>query len=213
MAPRTTGLLLTGLLHLALLLALLWQQRVAVIEDHGPERASIQWLRFTPAAPMPAPSHAKPAMAAPALKTRPATTARQAVPLAKPIAAEAITTEPVAPAPTATQPPPVPAPATVSIDEIMRIAKRDIGKIDKDLQKEFPDRGPKLTLDTPQARLERGFDAAHAAVLPKWYEPARVEALNRPGGGPPMFRITTALGAYCITIQATGDKIYHMCPQ
>jgi hypothetical protein len=128
---------------------------------------------------------------------------------AAPPAPEALAATPPAPAEAA------PAqPARPSVDEIMRMAKRDIGKIDKDLRKEFPQRGERAPLDTPQARLEKGIAAAHAAVRPKFYEAARMEEISSPGGsGARIYKVTTAVLTYCIKILPTGDKVYLLnCP-
>jgi len=53
-------------------------------------------------------------------------------------------------------------------------------------------------LDTPQARLERGFAEASAAVKPKWFESAKIELFSAPNDPRRIYRIVTALGEYCL---------------
>ena len=53
-------------------------------------------------------------------------------------------------------------------------------------------------LDTPQARLERGFAEASAAVKPKWFESAKIELFSAPNDPKRIYRIITALGDYCL---------------
>jgi hypothetical protein len=94
---------------------------------------------------------------------------------------------------------PIPAPpAHVSAEDIMRIAKQDLGKIDRELRKDgkasFGTSG-----DSAQKRLARGFEAAHDAAPNKWYQAARVEDITPPGDDArKIYKITTALGTYCM---------------
>ena len=94
-------------------------------------------------------------------------------------------------------------------------AKRDAGKIDKELRKTFPIAQALPPPDSNQARLQRGFDAAHEAVPPKWYQGARMVELSTPGGENKsrVYKITTALLTYCINISPDGRKTYTNCPR
>jgi len=94
-------------------------------------------------------------------------------------------------------------------------AKLDAGKIDKELRKTFPIAEPLPPPDSKQARLQRGFDAAHEAVPPKWYQGARMVELSTPGGENKtrVYKITTALLTYCINIYPDGRKTYTDCPR
>lgn len=221
---RWVGLLLTLLLHLALLYSLLLGKPAPQRQDGQAARPAIQWLLPLPpkrAAILPPP----PAPGRPDRPDRPA---------AKPAAATLLPPPPpaiAAPAPTpaaepAAAPPaePVFGAAPPSAADIMRQPKRDLGKIDlgkidlgkleQELRKEFPLRGlPAPPPDSKQARLERGIDAAHEAVLPKWYEPARTVELSQPNSRVRIYKVSTALGAYCITIQEDGKKSYTNCPR
>ncbi len=101
-------------------------------------------------------------------------------------------------------------PAAPGADTVLQLAKRDIGKIDKELRQ-----GKTLELkapqDTLQAKLERGFEQAHAAVPPKWYEGARTEKISTPTGKQ-VYKVTTAIASFCIYIADDGVKRYMTCP-
>jgi hypothetical protein len=89
-------------------------------------------------------------------------------------------------------------PAQVSVEHIMSIAKRDLGKIDKELRKEHPQQFS-ASGDTPQQRLEKGLERAHELAPNKWYQAARIEDITPPGDDArKIYRITTALGSYCV---------------
>ncbi|WP_317203967.1 hypothetical protein [Janthinobacterium sp.] len=207
--PRIGIGLLIAVAHLALLYAFLASRPVPPPEAAQAERPAIQWLLATPRArPAPAPSATLLALPPPRRKTPPAI-APSSVATAAPVPAA-----PPVQAPAEADAPPAAAPARPSIDEIMRIAKRDIGKIDQQLRKDFPQRSIQAPLDTPQARLERGFAAAHAAVPPTWYEAAKMEELTPlDTSGSRIYKISTALLTYCVTISPTGERRYTNCPR
>ena len=94
-------------------------------------------------------------------------------------------------------------------------ARRDAGKIDRELRKTFPIAEALPPPDSKQARLQRGFDAAHEAVPPKWYQGARMVELSTPGGENKtrVYKIITALLTYCINISPDGRKTYTSCPR
>ena len=80
----------------------------------------------------------------------------------------------------------------------MRVAKQDLGKIDRALRK-----GGKESFsasgDSAQKRLEKAFEAAHEAAPNKWYQAAKVEDITPPGDDArKIYKITTALGTYCV---------------
>ena len=64
-----------------------------------------------------------------------------------------------------------------------------------------------------QARLDRSFARAHAAVRPKWYEPARIDEITGAGDGSTrIYRITTAVGTYCVAGPKDGRApTYGLC--
>jgi hypothetical protein len=106
-----------------------------------------------------------------------------------------------APPAVAEVPPVAAAPAAApSADTILRIAKRDLGKIDRDLRDEFREQ-PRLSasVETALQKLARGIDQAHQAVPNKWYQAARIEDITPPGDDArKIYRITTVLGTYCV---------------
>jgi hypothetical protein len=94
------------------------------------------------------------------------------------------------------------APA-VSADSILQQAKRDLGALDKEVRKEFALRGLRAKIDTPEMRLQRGMQAAHDAVPPKWYEGARIKEVIDPGQyGRKRYRVVTGSGTYCVTVDS-----------
>jgi hypothetical protein len=138
-----------------------------------------------PQARAPAPLHAPASMAAPQPITLPAA--------------------PDAPAETP------PAPTLPNAADIMAQARRDIGQIDRELRQEYPQRAA-APPESKLARLARGIEAAHDAVPPKWYEGARTVELSQPNSLTHVFKVSTALLTYCITIDAEGHKNYTSCP-
>lgn len=108
----------------------------------------------------------------------------------------------------------MPVPASAS--DLLQRARHDAGRIDKELRAAFPQRMP-LPLPPPdsmQARLERGINAAHDAVPPKWYQGARMVELTTADGERKIrtYKIITAIGAYCININPEGRRSYTSCP-
>lgn len=212
---RFTGLALTVLVHAALLLG--WQtSRQLPPADSGPEpvRTRIQWIRLPPpSVPRPLPEQAPvPAAAAAAKPARPAPAPVRAAaaPAAPSPAAPSIAVPPAAPsALAAAVPAPAPAaPATApSTDEILRRAKRDIGKIDRDLRKE---NNPYIVAppDSPAIRMRRGMETAHDLAPPRIWEAPKIEALvNNTGDGARRERVITGNGTYCVTDRGINTSI------
>jgi hypothetical protein len=199
------GLLLTAALHVAIIWMFAQHKQP---QDGAPRaaRVAIQWLL-----PMPMPAPPKPLAQRPASRA-PVAAAMAATPRVPP---PELAAEPQAITPPAEPPDPfaLPAPPAPSSGDIMTQARKDLGKIDKELRKAYPERGTPPPNDSKQARLERGFDAAHDAVPPKWYEPARMAEISPPNARTRMYRITTALLTYCILIGEDGRKSYVNCPK
>lgn len=220
---RYAGLALTVLVHAALLLG--WQMsRQALPVESGPEpkRTRIQWIRLpppkAPSAPPPKPVQSPKPAQAPARALAPATPrAAASQPAAIPEAAP-ITLVPAAPAasagdaqsnaPQAT--PSEPAAATPSTAEILKRAKRDIGKIDRALRKE---NNPYIAapLDSPQIRMRDKMEAAHDLAAPRLWEAPKIEELvPNTGTGERRTRIITGAGTYCITERPPGSTSIDM---
>lgn len=205
------GLLVTAVLHLAIVWMFTQHKQ---LKDSAPRdaRTTIQWLLPMRQAAHPRPPELHrttpvPAKAAPRVQAMP--------PHPAPAAPAASAAEPQAITPPSDTADPfaLPAPKTPSAGDIMAQARKDLGKIDKDLRKAYPERSTAALSDSRQARLDRAFDAAHEAVPPKWYEPAKMAELTPPNAHTRMYRITTALLTYCILISEDGRKSYVNCPK
>jgi hypothetical protein len=98
---------------------------------------------------------------------------------------------------------------TISAAQILRTAKRDIGKIDSELRKEkagtalhaaadsvaLSAAGP----DSAMQRLQKGIEEAHQAAPNKWYQAAKIEDFTPPGDDArKIYRITGVLGTFCV---------------
>lgn len=91
-------------------------------------------------------------------------------------------------------------------DQLLESAKRDLGKIDRELRKANPI-GREKSLGTSQSALEKGIAGASATVRPKWYEAAKIEELST--GGLKRYKIITGSGlTYCITDPGDGSPKY-----
>lgn len=121
-----------------------------------------------------------------------------------------------------------PAPAQVSAAQILSIAKRDVGKIDREFRQEagVAKTEPVLSADGPLQRFARGVEQAHDAAPRKWYQAAEIEDITPPGDDArKVYRITSVLaGTYCVRYRdkskATnqtgaanmGDPLIGVCP-
>ena len=203
---RATGLLLIVLLHAGLAYVVLQSRPRLAADEHLPQGPAIAWLRYTaPAPPRPvALPSAKPAAERVPRRTMPAPVSR---PLPPP-AAE--------PAPAPATPEAITAPPALSAADILAQARRDVGKIDRDLRKEFPQRGGEKFDDTGFKRMQQGFAEAYAAVPPKWYEASKIEEVGaNEARGSRTYKITSALGTLCVTTRAgkQGETMIGMCPK
>lgn len=81
--------------------------------------------------------------------------------------------------------------------DILQQALKSVGAIDRQLRAEHKQEFS-APPDTPLSRLSKGFAQAHAAVGPKWYQAARTELISAPNDPRRIYRITTALGEYCV---------------
>lgn len=213
--PQHT-LALTVLLHAGLLYAVLQESRRT--REHQPRGPAIQWL-LAPSAPSAARQPARPLPASAPVRVQVRVPVPTVPPAQRPDNAPALSTpEPATPgtaddpfAPAAAR---VPVPASAS--DLLQRARHDAGRIDKELRAAFPQRMP-LPLPPPdsmQVRLERGINAAHDAVPPKWYQGARMVELTTADGERKTrtYKIITAIGAYCIHINPEGRRSYTSCP-
>lgn len=185
--PRAfAGVALTIALHLALILG--W--RLAMIVPPTSERSeAIQWLTLQPLRPAKKLPH-------------PATNATVPRP-AMANSAQGAPTE-LAPSPvTVETPAPAAAPAAHSAGDILQQAKRDLGKIDRDLRTAYPGARIEVPASTRQTRLEQGFADAADAAPNRWFEAPKITAIQDPGGyGRRRYRVVTAGGTYCVTYES-----------
>jgi hypothetical protein len=153
-------------------------------------QTTMLWLKLAPPSPPPSPPPAPRSMPRP-LPIR----HRQSEPVATAAPAIAIP----APQPLAEKPP-----ARISAEQMLSMAKRDLGKIDRELRKEQA--GTVLraapggaTPGSPLQRLQEGIEEAHQAAPNKWYQAAKVEDITPPGNDArKIYRITGVLGTYCV---------------
>ena len=107
----------------------------------------------------------------------------------------------------------------------MRIARQDLGKIDKELRDEenekqkgkVKDKGAEgangafsASGDSAQQRLAKGIEEAHAAAPNKWYQAAKVEDFTPPGDDArKIYKLTTVLGTYCVRYKDKNRTFDH----
>ncbi len=149
----------------------------------------------------------KPAPPKPAEKTPDKVTPRAA-------AIPALGPPPVAAPQPVTEPEPITEPVAIaaplepskSADEIMRQARRDVGKIDKDLQKAYPGGPIKAPPNTPHIRMVKGMELAHDMAPPGLFEAPKITEIIDPGQyGRKRYRVVTARGTYCLTYESVSS--------
>jgi hypothetical protein len=212
---RAPGLLLIVLLHAGLVYVIVQSRPRLASDENLPQGPAISWLRHTlPAPPKPLPlplPSIKPATArVPRLPSLPIV-----APVSRPLPIASVAQAP-APAPAPVTPEAITVTPAPSAAEILAQAKRDVGKIDKDLRKDFPQRGEQKLDDTGFKRMQQGFAEAYAAVPPKWYEASKIEEFGANAArGSRTYKITNALGTLCVTTGAgkNGETMIGNCPK
>ena len=205
---RAPGLLLIVLLHAGLAYVIVQSRPRLASDENLPQGPAISWLRHTlPAPPKPLPL--------PGIKPAAARVPRlPSLPIVAPVSRPLPAAPTVAPAPAT--PEAITAPPAPSAADILAQAKRDVGKIDRELRKEFPQRGEQKLDDTGFKRMQQGFAEAYAAVPPKWYEASKVEEVGaNEARGSRTYKITSALGTLCVTTGAgrNGETTIGNCPK
>lgn len=105
------------------------------------------------------------------------------------------------------------APPGVVTHDLVAHAKRNIANILHEIDKQQPRDEKTLTSDR-QIRVDRLFAEAHAAAPPGWGRPARIEEIPGTKAGARVYRITTAIGSYCVTYAGNGGlPTYGSCPK
>ena len=208
---RAPGLLLIVLLHAGLAYVIVQSRPRLASDENLPQGPAISWLRHTlpaPPKPLPLPSIKPAAARVPRLPSLPIL-----APVSRPLPAASVAQ---APAPAPVTPEAITVTPAPSAAEILAQAKRDVGKIDRELRKEFPHRGEEKFDDTGFKRMQQGFAEAYAAVPPKWYEASKIEEVGaNEARGSRTYKITSALGTLCVTTRAgkQGETMIGMCPK
>ncbi|WP_157778566.1 hypothetical protein [Massilia violaceinigra] len=195
---HTTAFALTLLVHAVLIVGWQYARRIPPV-DNDPVQ-TIQWVTITPQpkkadtpAPKPVPPDLRKTVGVAAAAARPA-------PAAPPMQAPA---QPAAEQPAevaAEDAPPTPAPSAA---EIMRQARRGIGKIDQDLRKAHPGQPITAPVTNGATRLAQGLQAAADAVPNRRYEAPKVTEIIDPGPySRRRYRVVGADGTYCITVES-----------
>ena len=206
---RAPGLLLIVLLHGGLAYVVLQSRPRLASDENLPQGPAISWLRHTlpaPPKPLPLPSIKPAAARVPTLPNLPIL-----APVSRPLPAASVAQVPAPATPEAITVTPAPSAA-----DILAKAKRDVGKIDRELRKEFPQRGEQKLDDTGYKRMQQGLAEAYAAVPPKWYEASKIEEVGANAArGSRTYKITSALGTLCVTTRAggNGETMIGMCPK
>ena len=204
---RAPGLLLIVLLHAGLAYVIVQSRPRLASDENLPQGPAISWLRHTlPAPPKPLPSIKPAAARLPRLPSLPIV-----APVNRPLPVASMAQAPAPATPEAITAPPAPSAA-----DILAQAKRDVGKIDRELRKEFPQRGEQKLDDTGFKRMQQGFAEAYAAVPPKWYEASKIEEVGaNEARGSRTYKITSALGTLCVTTGAgrNGETTIGNCPK
>jgi hypothetical protein len=99
---------------------------------------------------------------------------------------------------------PAPAASKAGALTLAQQALQVAGAIDRQLRAEHPQEFVAPS-DTAQTRLAKGFEEAHAAVKPKWFEAARIELFSAPNDPKRIYRVITATGEYCIYLPDKGS--------
>lgn len=208
---RFAALALTALVHVLLLLG--WQaaRRMPPLDLHRDTRR-IQWINLAPLAPAerrrmpPPPEHAPERKGAPA--RTPAAPSAVIAPTAPPAAITLVPAAPTASAGTAAAPAPPPAPVQAADGgPLVQRALHQAGVVDRALRKE---NNPYIVAppDSPQIRMRRDMEAAHAAVPNAWYQAPKIDELvNNTGDGARRTRVRTGNGTYCVTDRAPTSSI------
>jgi hypothetical protein len=208
---RRLGLLLTALVHIALVIA--WQAvrtLPAPVPAEDSAGSRILWIPL----PLPLPAQrdkeaaARPREAAARPAPRHPGSSLTLLPQPRLAAPPSASTGVAASAPAAsTNAPEQAAPVKPSAEQILQQARRDIGGIAKALRKENK---PYIAapLDSPQIRLRRGIEQAAEMAPNAWYQAPKTEELvNNTGDGARRSRVITGNGTYCVTERSPATSI------
>lgn len=237
-SPAPLPIMVTALLHAALLAALLAQRMPPNLMQREMVKSDIVWL------PVQRDKAALPAASPPLSTPPPAVTQKPAMePDPAPVPARLVTkTEAIRETeeeiedarrveaarasessrkPESTRADPfdlsAPAPSTATVDNVLRQPSHGAGKVDNQLRNGKAARLIRPT-DTLQAGLERAFREAGEAVPPKWYERADIREISTPDSLTRVYKIRTALGTHCVympdpSLESRITYIMKNCPR
>ena len=206
---RFAALALTALVHVLLLFAWQTTRRLPALDAQRDTRR-IQWITLPPlvrperrtVTPEQAPERATgrtPAYAPVPVHTAPA----PAAPAITLIAPEAPASNGQAAAsPAAAAPPPAAADGS-----LVQRSLHDAGSVARALRKENK---PYIVAppDSPQIRMRKGMEEAHALAPPAFWEAPKIDELvNNTGDGARHTRVITGGGTYCITTRSPASGI------
>ncbi|MGK5024002.1 hypothetical protein [Janthinobacterium sp. RB2R34] len=185
-------------------LAVFWAATRPVYTSMAPDRRV--WIQLVqPQQPaMTPPAILAPGPAAPALPARARETPSASAPVSATAPAPAATGTPDQPDKPEENTQPAPQTPSTAVPTLAQQALQAVGAIDRQLRKEHPQEFV-APPDTPQARLAKGFEEAHAAVRPKWHEAARIELWSAPNDPKRIYRVITSSGEYCIYMPDKGS--------
>ena len=204
---RFAALALTALVHVLLLFA--WQatRRLPALDTQRDTRR-IQWIDLRP--------HAKPERRTVTPEQAPERTLERTPAYAPTL--PRVTSAPAAPAITliapgtpasnnqAATPTTAPAPALEDGSLVQR-SLHEAGTVARALRKE---NNPYIVAppDSPQIRMRKGMEEAHALAPPRLWEAPKIDELvNNTGDGARRTRVITGGGTYCITTRSPASSI------
>lgn len=191
---RLAGVLATLLVHAVLILG--WQlARTLPLAEADADSPVMQWILLPPPA-LPSeearqprrPAHGRSSLAAPARPTPPAASVPAEAPA--PIVEDSVE-----------------QPARPDAASILENARRSVGSIDRTLRKESK---PLIIAppDSPELRMRRGMEQAHALAPPRLWEAPKVEELvNNTGDGARRTRVISGRRTYCITERSPATNV------
>ncbi|KFI08924.1 hypothetical protein [Massilia sp. BSC265] len=194
---RLAGILATVLVHAALVLG--WQV-ARTLPPAEAESPVMQWIQLPALVPELAPPPALP----PPEARRPARPVPgHPAPSTPAVTAPALIIEEPAAAPSPAAEPP----ARPNAASILENARRSVAGIDRALRKESK---PLIIAppDSPELRMRRGMEEAHALAPPRLWEAPKVEELvNNTGDGARRTRVITGRRTYCITERSPATNV------
>lgn len=208
LSRNSAGWLLTAALHVVLLGIMLARPITRAPQTAEDSRTAMVWLRPL----LPTPPRRMPEL--PSQPTRRNARAPSALTSSLPPLPALKEDKADAPASPENAADPLYAPQPPSAEELMRMARRDVGRIDRELRggRAAPLQGG----DQRQAKLDQAFSEANTAAG-TWYQAPQVRELSVPmtsGGGNRVYEVKSGWGRYCVYVPADGSPMRtKQCPR